>query len=61
MDGRETSDITTQCLDSVGDVTMPVRLIQLLKQNRIELMVAAILVYSTGLFNQAVTYGQGVC
>lgn len=61
MDGKETSDITTQCLDSVGDVTMPVRLIQLLKQNRIEMMVVTILLYSTGLLNQAVEYGQGVC
>lgn len=61
MDGKETSDITTQCLDSVGDVTTPVRLIQLLKQNRIEMMVVTILLYSTGLLNQAVEYGQGVC
>ena len=61
MDGRETSDITTQCLDSVGDVTMPVRLLQLLKDNRIEMMVATILLYSTGILEQAVTYGQGVC
>ena len=61
MDGRDTTDITTQCIDSVGDVTMPIRLIQLLKQNRIELMIATILLYSTGLLNQAVTYGQGVC
>ena len=61
MDGRDASDITTQCIDSVGDVTMPVRLIQLLKDNRIEMMVVTILLYSTGLLNQAVAYGQGVC
>jgi hypothetical protein len=61
MDGRDASDITTQCIDSVSDVTMPVRLIQLLKDNRIEMMVVTILLYSTGLLNQAVAYGQGVC
>ena len=60
MDGREDVD-TTQCLDAVGDVTMPVRLIQLLKDNRIEMMVVTILLYSTGLLNQAYTHAQGVC
>ena len=61
MDGRDASDITTQCIDTVSDVAMPVRLLNLLKENRIEMMVVTILLYSTGLLNQAVTYGQGVC
>ena len=60
MDGKEDVD-TTQCLDAIGNVTMPVRLLTLLKQNRIEMMVVTILLYSTGLLNQAVEYGQGVC
>jgi hypothetical protein len=60
MDGRD-AEATTQCIDQIGDVTMPVRLLTLLKQNRIEMMVVTILLYSTGLLEQAVTYGQGVC
>jgi len=60
MDGLEDVD-TTQCLDAIGNVTMPVRLLTLLKQNRIEMMVVTILLYSTGLLNQGFTYAQGVC
>jgi hypothetical protein len=60
MDGSEAVD-TTQCLDTLGSATLPVRLFTLLKQNRIEMMVVTILLYSTGLLNQAVEYGQGVC
>jgi hypothetical protein len=60
MDGKD-AEATTQCIDSIGDVTMPVRLLTLLKQNRIEMMVITILLYSTGLLEQAVVYGQGVC
>lgn len=61
MDGSDASDTTTQCIDTVGDVTLPVRLIHLLKENRIEMMIATILLYSTGLLEQAWTYSQGVC
>jgi hypothetical protein len=60
MDGKD-AEATTQCIDSIGDVTMPVRLLTMLKQNRIEMMVITILLYSTGLLEQAVVYGQGVC
>ena len=60
MDGID-AEATTQCIDSVSDVAMPIRLLTLLKQNRIEMMVVTILLYSTGLLNQAVEYGQGVC
>ena len=60
MDGID-AEATTQCIDSIGDVTMPVRLLTLLKQNRLEMMIVTILLYSTGLLNQAVEYGQGVC
>ena len=61
MDGSDASETTTQCIDTLGDVTLPVRLLQLLKDNRIEMMVVTILLYSTGLLEQAVVYGQGVC
>ena len=60
MDGID-AEATTQCIDKMSDVTLPIRLLTLLKQNRIEMMVATILLYSTGLLEQAVTYGQGVC
>ena len=61
MDGSDASQILTQCIDTVGDVTLPVRLLTLMKENRIEMMVATILLYSTGLLEQAWTYSQGVC
>lgn len=37
------------------------RLLSLMKENRIEMMIATILLYSTGLLEKAVTYGTGVC
>ena len=61
MDGLETSGQTTQCLDTLADVSLPVRLLTLLKQNRLEMMIVTILLYSTGLLTDATTYAQGVC
>jgi hypothetical protein len=61
MDGSDALDTTKQCIDTLGSATLPVRLLTLLKENRIEMMVVTILLYSTGLLNQAVEYGQGVC
>lgn len=61
MDGSDALDTTTQCIDTVGSATLPVRLFMLLKENRIEMMIATILLYSTGLLNQGITYAQGVC
>lgn len=58
MDG-ETS--TTQCVDTLSDASQTVRLIQLLKDNRIEMMVATILLYSTGILEKSLVYAQGVC
>ena len=60
MDGSEDVD-TTQCLDTLGSAALPVRLLTLLKDNRIEMMIVTVLVYSTGLLDKAITYGQGVC
>jgi hypothetical protein len=37
------------------------RIMQLVKENRIEAMVVTILLYSTGILEKAVIYGQGVC
>lgn len=47
--------------DQATDVAKGVRILQLVKENRIEAMVITILLYSTGLFEKAVVYGQGVC
>jgi hypothetical protein len=40
---------------------MSVRLLTMLKENRLEMMIVTILLYSTGLLESAVTYGAGVC
>ena len=61
MDGSETTGQTTQCLDTLADVSLPVRLLTLHKQNRLEMMIVTILLYSTGLLTDATTYAQGVC
>lgn len=60
MEGAESTNLTNS-LDSCSDVTTSLRLIQYLKDNRIEMMVVTILLWSTGLLEQAVTYGSGVC
>lgn len=59
MEGAESNQTST--LDTCSDVTTSLRLLKLLKENRIEMMVVTILLYSTGLLNQGFTYAQGVC
>lgn len=59
MEGDEST--LTSPLDTCSDVTTSLRLLQMLKDNRIEMMVVTILLWSTGLLEQAVTYGSGVC
>ena len=48
-------------LDTCTDVSTSLRLLKLLKENRIEMMVVTILIWSTGLLTEATTYAQGVC
>jgi hypothetical protein len=48
----------TQC---VKDLTFSARMLNGLKENRVEAMIVTILLYSTGLLEKAVTYGAGVC
>jgi hypothetical protein len=60
MDGSESNQLTNT-LDTLADVSLPVRLLTLLKQNRLEMMIVTILLYSTGLLTDATTYAQGVC
>ena len=45
----------------IQDITFAARCGKMLKDNRLEMMIVTILVYSTGLFDQAVTYAGGVC
>ncbi len=45
----------------VKETTLVVRLMNQLKQNRVEAMIVTILLYSTGLLERAITYGVGVC
>lgn len=47
--------------DDCVKLTQSARVLLLLKENRIEMMIATILLYSTGLLEKAVTYGTGVC
>lgn len=48
----------TQC---VKDLTFAARMLQMVKENRVEAMIVTILLYSTGVLEKAVTYGTGVC
>ena len=47
--------------ETAADAAKGARIMQLVKENRIEAMIVAILLYSTGLLEKAVTYGHGVC
>jgi hypothetical protein len=42
-------------------IAQSARILTLLKENRIEMMIATILLWSTGLLDKAITYGTGVC
>lgn len=54
----EASNLDTS---DVASLAKSARILSLLKENRIEMMVITILLYSTGLLDRAVTYGAGVC
>lgn len=43
------------------DVVKTARIMQLLKENRIEAMVVTILLYTTGILEKAWLYSSGVC
>ena len=51
---QETQDIAIEGVKGA-------RILHLIKEHRIEGMIVAILLYSTGLLEKAVTYGSGVC
>lgn len=45
----------------VKDLTFATRMLQMVKENRVEAMIVTILLYSTGVLEKAFTYGTGVC
>ena len=47
--------------DCVVKTAQSARILTLVKENRIEMMIATILLYSTGLLEKAVSYSAGVC
>lgn len=51
----------TLTTESASDVVKSARILQLIKENRIEAMIVTILLYSTGLLERAFVYGSGVC
>lgn len=52
------SDMDTS---DVASLAKSARLLSLFKENRIELMIVTILLYSTGLLEKAVVHASGVC
>lgn len=45
----------------IQDVTLGARCVKLLKENRLEMMIVTILLYSTGLLDTGIQYAGGVC
>ena len=52
---------TSQPAECLTQTSQGLRLVQLMKENRIEMMIVTILLYSTGLLEKAVTSASGVC
>ena len=53
--------ILMQAVDAVKDLTFAQKLLNQLKENRVEAMIVTILLYSTGLLEKAYFAGVGVC
>lgn len=45
----------------VKDLTFSAKMLNAIKENRVEAMIVTILLYSTGVLEKAFTYGTGVC
>lgn len=50
-----------EILNETKEMTFTAKCMHQLKENRVEAMIVTILLYSTGLLEKAVVYGQGVC
>lgn len=57
MDGS--ADAISDCDPS--QISLSLKLLKALKENRIEMMIVTVLLYSTGLLEQATSYAGGVC
>lgn len=57
MDPGSLAPSTDDCVK----LTQSARVLSLLRENRVEMMVVTILLYSTGLLDKAFTYSSGVC
>lgn len=57
----EMMKMTEVIVDNAKEIGLAARLLNQIKENRVEAMIVTILLYSTGLLERAVTYGAGVC
>lgn len=53
--------MTGEVLEHTKELTLGAKLLQQLKENRVEAMIVTILLYSTGLLEKAYVAGVGVC
>ena len=53
--------MVNEILESTKEMTFTAKCIHHLRENRVEAMIVTILLYSTGLLEKAVVYGQWVC
>lgn len=53
--------MTGEVLEHTKELSLSAKLLQQLKDNRVEAMIVTILLYSTGLLEKAYIAGVGVC
>lgn len=53
--------MTEAIVDNAKELSLVSKLVNQLKENRVEAMIVTILLYSTGVLEKAVIYGAGVC
>lgn len=47
--------------EKLGEANMALKVLHALKENRLEVAVMTLLLYSVGAIDKAVTYGTGLC
>lgn len=57
----ELMTMTEAIVDNAKELSLVSKLVNQLKENRVEAMIVTILLYSTGVLEKAVIYGAGVC
>ena len=53
--------MTSEVFEHTKELSLGAKLLQQLKENRVEAMIVTILLYSTGLLEKAYVAGVGVC